>query len=488
MPLSCSLESQKDQCSRRKFMRNTLFVKIFLWFWLCIIIIIAAVAAIIMMHLGGLHGSEWRLLAERSLLLHGTTAVTIYEDKGKRSLLEQVRLWQKETHVTAFLFQGSKELAGRNVPQQLANLAIKVEKSGDPESISIGNYLYVARSIASQTGTQYVFMVESDRKGYFKQIATLPRYIVIKIICTLVFSALFCFALSCSFTSSIRKLRNATYRLAKGDLSSRVLPVIGNRNDELSDLAMDFDQMAERIELLVTSQKKLLADISHELRSPLSRLTVALDLCRLQAEEPLQKHLNRIEIETNRLNEMIGQLLDLARFESGIAEIESVRVDLSTLVSELVEDANFEAGSRGCRVTLINPEPCYVCGIPDHLRSAIENVIRNGLRFTRAETDVVVSVLRQSAASKVTILVRDHGPGVSEAALDKIFLPFYRVQDARDRQNGGTGLGLAITERIIRLHGGNVRAYNAAGDGGGFVVEITIPCCTQNPSDTAVSI
>ena len=469
-------------------MRNTLFVKIFLWFWLCIIIIIAAVAAIIMMHLGGLHGSEWRLLAEKSLFLHGTTAVSIYEDQGKRKLLEYVRLWENKAHTTAFLFQSTKELAGRNVPQQLANLALKVEKSGNPESISMGNYLYVARRIVSQTGTQYVFMVESDRKGYFKQIATLPRYIVIKIISILIFSALFCFALSYSLSSSIRKLRNATYLLANGDLSSRVLPTIGNRNDELSDLAMDFDQMAERIELLVTSQKKLLADISHELRSPLSRLTVALDLCRLQAEEPLQKHLNRIEIETNRLNEMIGQLLDLARFESGITEIESVRVDLSAIVSELVEDANYEAGSRGGAVTLIDSCQCYVCGIPDHLRSAIENVIRNGLRYTHMGTNVEVSVLCPPATSKVTISVRDHGPGVSEASLDKIFQPFYRVQDARDRQNGGTGLGLAITERIIRLHGGHVRAYNAESEGGGLVVEITIPCCTQIPSDTAVSI
>ncbi len=456
-------------------MRNTLFIKIFLWFWLCIITIICAVAVVVVMHLGGLHGSEWRRLAEKSLSLHGATAVKIYERSGKDTLIEFVKLWEKEAPDTVFLFQGSTELTGRQVPQQLTKLVEKASRVEKADVLTLGEEAYIARRVLGRYNMPYVFVVETNKKGYFKQLAELPRFIVVKVISVFIFSVLFCFALSYSFTSSIRKLRGATHRLANGDLSSRVLPTLGKRNDELSDLAMDFDQMAERIESLITSQKKLLADISHELRSPLARLSIALDLCHNQTGDPLQKQLNRIERESNRLNELIGQLLDLSRFESRITEMHPVPVDLTNILILLVEDADFEARGQGCSVKMCYSEPCTVSGIPEHLSSAIENVIRNSVRFTHEGTNVEVSVRCSKTNSEATIQVRDHGDGVSETNLDKIFKPFFRVEDSRDRQNGGTGLGLAITERIIHLHGGSVRAYNVENESGGLVVEITIP-------------
>ncbi|KAA0888368.1 ATP-binding protein [Oryzomonas rubra] len=457
-------------------MRNTVFIKIFLWFWLCIITIIGAVAVIVVMHLGGLHGSEWRRLAEKSLSLHGATAVKIYEQNGKDALIEFARPWEDKAPDTVLLFQGVTELTGRRVPQQVTKLVDKASRIERTDTLTLGEVTFIARRIVGQNNTPYIFVVETNRKGYFKQLSELPRFIVVKVISVFIFSVLFCFALSYSFTSSIRKLRSATHRLANGDLSSRVLPTLGKRNDELSDLAMDFDQMAERIDELVTSQKKLLADISHELRSPLARLSIALDLCHDKTGEPLQKQLSRIERECHRLNELIGQLLDLSRFESRITEMQPVPVDLTSLVNLLVEDADFEARSRGCHVRMVASEPCSVSGIPDHLRSAIENVIRNALRFTHEGTDVEVSITCLPPESKAILQVRDHGDGVSEADLFKIFKPFYRVEDSRDRRNGGTGLGLAITERIINLHGGSVRAYNAVNGNGGLIVEITIPC------------
>jgi two-component system sensor histidine kinase CpxA len=270
------------------------------------------------------------------------------------------------------------------------------------------------------------------------------------------------------------QLRAATRRVASGDFGARVGPLLGKRRDELAAMGHDFDVMAGRVETLVAAQQRLIRDISHELRSPLARLGVALSLARKRAGADAASVLDRIEREAQRLNEMIGQLLILSRRE-GDAAGPREPVDLAALVREVTADANFEAAGTGREVRLTSCEPCRTEGGATLLRSAVENVVRNAVRYTPAHTTVEVSLRCQTVADKsvAVVSVRDHGAGVPAEALADIFRPFYRVADARERETGGVGLGLAITERALRLHGGSVTATNHPA--GGLLVELSLP-------------
>jgi two-component system sensor histidine kinase CpxA len=260
----------------------------------------------------------------------------------------------------------------------------------------------------------------------------------------------------------------------------------------------DFDRMAERLESLVNAQSRLLTDISHELRSPLARLNVALELARQRSGTEAHTALDRIDRESNRLNELIQKLLTIARLEAGDESIEKSPVHLQQLIQEIARDAAFEAQSRHRRVEAEVMDDCVVLGSPSLLHSAIENVVRNAIRYTdegttvelRLEQDVNLTAAEKTrivdtGAKKIgvpegragngeaVVRVIDSGPGVPEDALDKLFRPFYRIDDARGRQTGGVGLGLAITDRAVRLHGGTIRISNRPE--GGLIVEIRLP-------------
>ena len=289
----------------------------------------------------------------------------------------------------------------------------------------------------------------------------------------------FCYWLARYLTKPVVKLRRATNDLANGKLGTRVGPSLGNRRDELALLARDFDSMAERIESLLNAQRRLLGDISHELRSPLARLNVALELARERAGGNATTALERIELESQTIDELIGQLLALTRLETGSRQINATPFDLRKLVEEIAGDADFEARSRNRFVQLNCSEGFTIVGSKELLRPAIENVVRNAVQYTAENTVVEIDVRRNGASSNggqngfAEITVRDHGAGVPDTALTEIFRPFYRVDDARDRASGGSGLGLAITERAVRLHEGTVSAMNAPG--GGLMVSIMLP-------------
>jgi two-component system sensor histidine kinase CpxA len=232
--------------------------------------------------------------------------------------------------------------------------------------------------------------------------------------------------------------------------------------------------MTDRIERLVTGQQRLLGDVSHELRSPLSRLIVALGLVR---QRPLDAsvHLDRIGLEAHRLDALIGQLLMLSRIDSGAQGTTRTTVDLANLLQEITGDADFEARAHGRTVTVSRADACTVDGFEELLRSALENVVRNAVRHTREGTSVDVSLreTRRSGRSIALVTVRDRGDGVPESMLMEMFLPFRRVSSEAPPDAEGSGLGLAITERAVTLHGGRVHAANAPD--GGLVVEIELP-------------
>lgn len=292
-----------------------------------------------------------------------------------------------------------------------------------------------------------------------------------------VVSGVVCFALARYLASPLRQVRDVSYRLAAGDLQARAGPSVGVRRDEIGDLVRDFDRMASRIEALVHAQNQLLSDISHELRSPLARLNVALELARRKAGPDAQVDLDRLESEAVRMNELIGRVLALARAESPDAAHPFESVDLADLLQLVADDAEYEAQQQGKSVRLDLQARPVIRGDAELLASAVDNVVRNAVRHTPAGSAVDISLGQHDGS--VQVRVRDHGPGVPAAELERIFMPFHRVDAGRHREAGGYGLGLAIARRAVALHKGVIVA--AAAEGGGLEITIRLPLDDVSP-------
>lgn len=296
-------------------------------------------------------------------------------------------------------------------------------------------------------------------------------------------SGLICVLLARHITEPLVELRRGAETIALGNLTARVPAALRHRRDEIGDLGRDFDRMAERLESLVEGHKRLLGDVSHELRSPLARLTVALGLARRAHAEEMPELLDRIAFEARRVDRLIGQLLTLARIESGSHMAAASPLDLTALVHEVVSDADFEARAQSRRAAVTAFEECTISGVEELLRSAVENVVRNGVRFTGEGTAVDVSIRRER--DRAVIRVRDRGPGVPDTMLPEIFLPFRRAQTRPGTRSDGSGLGLAIAHRAVAANGGTIGAMNAAD--GGLIVDIEVPLHPEHSRKAAAS-
>ena len=274
-----------------------------------------------------------------------------------------------------------------------------------------------------------------------------------------------CYALAYYLTSPVRGLQRAVEQFGKGDLSARAP---AGRRDELGKLAKTFNQMADRIQTLVNAERRLLMDISHELRSPLARLGVAIELARGGADN--QASLDRIQKEGERLNELVGELLDVTRAEGDPAQRKHELIPLGDILDEVVEVSQIEAEAHGSKVELTVESTGAVEGDPVLLRRAVENVIRNAIRYSPPGESIQVHLAALNGRARIT--TRDRGPGVPESSLPLLFEPFYRVDSHRNRESGGVGLGLSIARRAVELHHGQIKASNAQP---GLSVEITLP-------------
>jgi two-component system sensor histidine kinase CpxA len=351
------------------------------------------------------------------------------------------------------------------------------------------------RITSSQTGEQFIWRVpitSSSGKQYFFLLGrphverphrllddlvhlaspTLPVAIVI--------GGLTTFVLVLFFTRPIARLRKAARELAHGNLKARVKEPVGrsrfSSGDEFHALLHDFNHMAERLESLVGAQQLLLRDVSHELRSPLARLSVALELAREDASPEMVTQLNRMERETEKLNQLIGQLLTLSSMEA-IERIDRFEpVSLNQIVAQMIPDAQYEASQRQSSVVFLGENDCTVQGNRHLLYRAIENVLRNAIQYTNPGTEVEIRVAaRQDKAGRSVCVVEvsDRGPGIPETEIGAIFRPFYRVDRARSQETGGFGVGLAIAERAVKLHGGQVSGRNRSG--GGATIRMEFP-------------
>lgn len=453
---------------------RSLYLKIFLWFWIAVVALITASAVVTYTMRRDSLIEPFRI-SNGQLSADAQTAAFTYEKQGREALRSYVYELSKSGDMRAYFFSSHGILLAGPHP---SIVVWKLEGNArhriyDPGLLLIR--IFRVQPAEGPSGRWYTFISEANPTGD-EHAALIIRFSVVALTATLV-----CLALTRHLTAPIGTMRAATRQIARGKFSTRVGKKVGRRGDELGWLAQDFDKMAEQLEVLRNSQQRLLADISHELRSPLARLNVALEIARRDGPEGAPTAFERIERESQRLNELIGELMTITRLESS-AEITNPRdVDMNILVREIATDADYEARGKGDRrVDLTDQtegqEHAIVSGDPELLRRAVENIVRNAVKYTKEGTavEVTFSRLKVKGTPSCRITVRDHGPGVPESALGDIFKPFYRLEAARDRQSGGVGLGLAIVERAVTLHGGDVKAENA--DGGGLQVTITLPC------------
>jgi signal transduction histidine kinase len=513
---------------------RSLFIKIVLWFWPAMILVAGAA----MLSLRAYEDREegLRTLSRDFANPAGNVAAEILEDDGADALRQYLERWARHAGFRGFLFDAhGVEISGQNVPPEAAEAAARAVDTGRGAVNRSAAATFIASQAAGPSGTKYIFVDGRMSRGSgpdeFRSpkggpppdlhsgaekpggpepppkpgeggpsgagrdrgprggpdgppfpfggplgfLWDQPRSLMLILAAVVLTSGVVCYGLARYLAGPLQRLRASARQLAEGDLTVRVGAAVRNRRDEMGDLGRDFDFMAERIESLVSAQRRLLRDMSHELRSPLARLHVALGLARQRTGPEAGGALDRIELEAQRLNELIGELLELVRLEAAHDVRARTPVDLAALLHEVVADAEFEA--RGCNreVRLLQCAECMVSGITELLRSAIENVARNAIRYTPegAAVDISLDCERRADGSWAIIRVRDRGPGVPAESVNDIFRPFYRVGDDRNRQTGGVGLGLAIAQQALRVHGGTIFAVNALG--GGLLVELSLP-------------
>jgi signal transduction histidine kinase len=454
---------------------RTLYIKIFLWFWLAMVLVIATLVFSIGLTQSKVANAREEEMDRTLVPLLAERSAKIYEKQGRTALSADIANMHAPRGSQAYFFnEDAQEVLGQTLRSETNSMIQRARQTDDTQIEYRRGRRFVGQRTLGPSGKHYVLLLEM-RPPVPPFLEGAPQIQALRLASVLVVAGLVCLWLARYITSPVTKLRETARQLAEGNLGARVGSAATRRRDELADLSRDFDNMAERIEALMSSQRRLISDISHELRSPLARLGVALGLAWRNATPEIEGSLERIERETDRLNELIGVLLRLARLESGAEQTNGETVNLEGLVQEVAADANFEAQSRNVFVRILRSEPCAIVGIQGALRSALENVVRNAVNYTAqgSEVEVRLDRIRDSGQDFATIQVRDHGEGVPEQFLESIFKPFYRVADARDRSSGGTGLGLTITEKIVHLHGGKVRAWNS--EHGGLVIELRLP-------------
>jgi two-component system sensor histidine kinase CpxA len=434
---------------------------------------------------------RWERQVYARLTNEAERAAELLLQDGPENLRESLSHFGPPFRVTVYLIdQLGDDHYDQEVPKGVAGLAARARDGGQTELEREGRSFLAARPVTTSGGDDLVLVIVRSHGGHGpgrrppRPIELLnPRALVPLLgLIVLVVGGL-CYWLARYLTAPVSALRSATRRLSGGDLSARVGDRVGRRRDEIGDLARDFDAMAGRLETLIGSQRRLIRDVSHELRSPLARLEVALELARRRAGEDADEPLDRIEREAHRLDEMIEHLLALGRLESGAAVPDPMTIEMAALLKEIVADAEYETRARKCTVELSCETESRVEGSRDLLRSALENVVRNAVAYTADGTTVEITcgVTDEPSQPFAVIQVRDRGRGVPDDELEHLFEPFYRVSESRDRNSGGTGLGLAITARSIRLHGGCVNAHNHPE--GGLVVTIQLPAAGGEPEE-----
>ncbi|WP_114238417.1 HAMP domain-containing sensor histidine kinase [Dyella sp. C9] len=405
---------------------------------------------------------NWSALAQ--------SADEAYESGGEAALAD----WsaqQRREGIEATLYEDGQPLVAVRMPSSV--------------EATVPNWLAEQRDMVLQPWPNLYLAIQQIKggDGHTRQLVALSRthsrlrqqtrqtiFLAIQCVLSLFFIGMVGWWVARSVARPVEAIRTATRRMASGELSARVGEQGRRAHDELSQLARDFDAMAVRIEALVAHDRSVLQDLSHELRSPLARLHLILDLARRSSDpEEAARYFAQAEQEIVRLDGMTGEMLALSRLEGGLPGENREPVDVSALLAECVRRASLEAAERGISLKVDAPAPAVVSGNELLLERAFDNLISNAIKFSPPGGDVELQV--RADAERATLSIRDHGPGVPPDELDSLFRPLFRGSNAV--RADGHGLGLAIVERVVRAHGGDIRADNA--EGGGLVVGLHFP-------------
>lgn len=450
----------------RRCKPTRLFWKIFVSLWLAIVAIAMTVDWVVdAMFQRELRASPELSVGYRAELASGLVAMSLSRDgvEATQSLFAQ---WAGKRPLPVMVVdEAGQDLIGRTVSAEALKQARQLLKD-NPAATAV-------HDVRALDGRLYLLFVPlpmlpatPPSLHVYKAQSSLPA----EFTAMTLLSLLFALGLSWYLYRPIRHLHEANRRFAAGDMSTRVGPLIGNRSDEVADLAHDFDEMARCVEATVSAKTRLLHDVSHELRAPLSRMQLALALMRRRPDSSSEMH-DRLEYEIDRLDRTLTETLSLSRLESKAPVTDQECVNLVELLEDIVSDVQFEAGFSRNRIDLDASGTVLVRGRSELLRSALENVIRNGILHTPAQAPVHVR-LTEAANGVVRVSVCDHGGGIPEDELASVFEPFFRGRGA----GAGHGLGLSIVRRAVEVHGGRVSAANLAQ--GGLSVTLELPVMT----------
>lgn len=446
---------------------RTLFLRIFLSFWAAMLLVLASTAAVGWYRFEQVRNIDLKLLAaEATQRVHAG---------GTAELLAWLAQTERKYGSRRFFVVDSTatDIRGRELPVPLRHYANRLKTAGflDENNASSrrDDPLLLTPLITGEDGSVYTVMSYAGN-NWPMDLLREPDVRLVLLAFALAVSGVVCWWLARYVSQPVERLQSSARSLAAGNLEARVGEEFSRRKDELGVLARDFDTMADHVRNLLASKETLLRGMSHELRSPLARLRVALGLARRDGAD-IGRQLDRIELEAERLDVLIGQMLQLSQLRAAEPALPREPVELTSLLSEVVEDARLEASAANRQVAWTPNDVVEIEGDHDLMRSAIENVLRNAVRFTPEGTAVNVTLNRTGEDARVVI--EDQGPGVPQPELQRIFEPFYRVAESRDRDSGGTGIGLAITARVVHLYGGEVVASNRRG--GGLSVSIRLP-------------
>jgi two-component system sensor histidine kinase CpxA len=439
-----------------------LFIKVFLWFWLTVL---AMFAIFLASRLGTRLVPPTEVSASFAPRV-GDEAAHAYESGGPQGFDQFERGLVGKSGIELYLIDGyGNDVLSRPIPSDSLFIVRAARSDGRVLSRFGLRSHSSSYKFASPSGHPYILLVRTSLQ-LSKFLDDTAGGGVLFFGAVLLMVTLFCFWLTHHIVAPIQGIQSAARKVAAGDLSVRAPVEISARHDELAALAADFDAMVERMSAFVRSHKDLLSTVSHELRSPLTRLIMSLTLLRKQSPPESEELLQRMERDVERVDTLMGQLLTLARLETGLSSGERTSVDFSQLVQEVAADGDFEARSCGKSVRL-QADGGIVIEKADQqaLRSACENIVRNAIRFTApgSEVEVILKTEEMNPSSQAVLSVRDCGPGVPQELLQQIFQPFFRVKEpgADPRANNGTGLGLAIALEAIRQHRGTIIASNA---------------------------
>ena len=453
-------------------MNRRLFWKIFLPFWVAQAVLLGALYLRIHYRISSEH--PWWIQPERrEMPALATLAAQTFEQQGQTglaALLDKISLPNRSRF---WLVDGTgHDLSGHEISQRVLDDGAKAEKT---EGLHHSYEVNVLAAAATTPRGRYLLIAELVPPPLKERV---PGDILWTLKLGTIFSAIVCLLIAHYLTKPIERLRNATHQLARGNLDIRAGENLGKRRDEIADLVRDFDAMAEELRKQIKSERSLMSGVSHELRSPIARIRLALTLAREADAAERQEMLDRIEQDTIQLDSMLERILTVSRLESGQLRPRFEQISLNELVDDVLDDAKFEAASTNATITCMALEDnIQVTADPGLLRSAIENVVRNAIFYSGEGGKIEVVLSRSEGGGAATVTVRDNGPGVPQDKMQLIFEPFYRVDDSRGTSTGGMGLGLAIANNALAAHGGGIIARNV--EPHGLEIMLAIPSQPQ---------